>query len=67
MKELSNQISNIWLWIQARFRLDLEAVCKLSRGMPEHGDYHDYPDDILGIPSHFARLECKRCGKYFYI
>ena len=28
-------------------------------------DYHDYPDDIVGTPSHGLTLTCKRCGKKF--
>jgi hypothetical protein len=41
-----------------------EEVCEYSR---ERGlvDYHDYPDDIDGVPCHMVELECKRCGKRF--
>ena len=54
-----------WLWFLARFRLDMQAVCEMSRGKGLHDDYHDYPDDSLGTPCHFAVLRCKRCGKEF--
>ena len=30
-------------------------------------DYHDYYDDIVGEPWHWAELTCKRCGKKFQI
>ena len=53
-------------WFLAYFRLDLDAVCELSRGMGDH-DYHDYVDDIHGQPDHFVHLTCIRCGKKFRI
>ena len=53
-------------WIGARFRLDLDAVCELSRGRGLN-DYHDYPDSEHGEPWHFVTLKCKRCGKEFTI
>lgn len=55
----------LWRWFLARFRLSDEAVCELSRGLPPHADYHDYPDDELGTPAHFVILRCRRCGKSF--
>lgn len=55
----------LWRWVQARFRLDLDAVCELSRGRGHHDDFHDYPDDIVGTPCHFVVMTCKRCGKNF--
>ncbi len=56
-----------WLWFLARFRLDMDAVCEMSRNRGMHDDFHDYPDDITGQPAHFVALVCKRCGKPFYI
>lgn len=53
-------------WFKARFRIDLDLVCELSKGM-DLVDYHDYPDDVFGQPSHFVELTCKRCGKRFRI
>lgn len=57
----------IWKRFLATFRLDLDAVCELSRDRGLDDDYHDYPDDIHGEPWHFAELQCKRCGKKFTI
>lgn len=54
----------LWRWILAYFRLDMEAVCVMSKGCV---DYHDYDDDIVGEPWHFTDLKCKRCGKEFQI
>ena len=57
------------LWLLAFFRLDLNAVCEMSRGLGLYDDFHDYPDadrpDL--IPWHFTELTCKRCGKRFCI
>lgn len=58
---------NLWRWFLARFRLNLKVVCEESRNLDGWSDYHDYPDDELGTPSHFIYLTCKRCGKHFYI
>lgn len=58
-------IRRYWRWIQARFRLDLEVVCELSRGRGLLNDFHDFPDDIVGTPCHFVTMTCKRCGKQF--
>lgn len=55
------------LWFLARFRLSDYAICEMSKGKGYHDDYHDYPDDIIGTPSHMVLLVCKRCGKQFYI
>ena len=57
----------LWRWFLARFRLDMGAVCEMSRGRPPWADYHDYDDSGEGRPDHFALLECKRCGKRFFI
>lgn len=59
-------LRRLWRWFQARFRLDLDLVCELSKGMDRH-DYHDYPDTEHGQPDHFVPLVCKRCGKEFWI
>jgi hypothetical protein len=56
-----------WRWVQARFRLNDEAVCELSKGRGLADDYHDYPDSVEGEPWHFTTLTCKRCGKQFTI
>jgi len=53
-------------WIQARFRLNVFAVCEASASCGIV-DYHDYPDSIEGEPWHFVLLTCKRCGKKFTI
>lgn len=58
-----------WLWrrVQARFRLNLQAVCEQSvgRGL---SDYHDYPDDAHGsFMCHMVTLKCVRCGKDFIV
>ena len=60
-------MKRLWRWVQARFRLNLQAVCEMSQGLGPHEDYHDYPDDELGTPAHFVMLKCKRCGKGFYM
>jgi len=60
-------LRRLWLWFLARFRLSPRAVCEMSRGRGPGDDYHDYPDDIHGQPWHFVELECKRCGKKFFI
>lgn len=58
-------LRRLWLWFLARFRLSDAAICEASRGRGLADDYHDYPDDELGTPSHFVVLRCKRCGKEF--
>ena len=60
-------LRHAWRWFLARFRLNLQVVCEMSQGRGPHDDYHDYPDDEHGQPSHFVLLKCKRCGKEFYI
>lgn len=60
-------MTRIWKWFLAYFRLNSAAVCEMSRGLPANADYHDYPDDEIGYPAHFANLRCKRCGKVFTI
>jgi len=57
----------LWKWFLARFRLDMDAVCEMSRGRGLCDDFHDYPDDEYGEPDHFVTLTCKRCGKEFSI
>ena len=56
-------MAGIWKWFLAKFHLSDAAVCELSAGRGPWEDYHDYPDDIIGTPSHFVELTCKRCGK----
>jgi hypothetical protein len=56
----------LWWWLLARFRLSDRAVCEMSRGRGPHEDFHDYEDDVHGLPDHFALLTCKRCGKTFF-
>lgn len=55
-----------WIWMHwlATLRLSKTAVCVMSRNKGI-ADYHDYPDDVIGAPAHFAVLKCKRCGKEF--
>lgn len=60
-------LSTAWMWFLARFRLSDHAVCEMSKGKGLADDYHDYPDDELGYPEHFAILKCRRCGKHFTI
>ncbi len=57
----------IWKLFLARFRLSESAICEMSIGKDLFNDYHDYPDDIHGLPWHFCELTCKRCGKKFVI
>lgn len=57
----------LYRWFLARFRLNLRVVCEESVGRGPHEDFHDYPDDEIGDPMHFAEMRCKRCGKVFYI
>lgn len=59
-----NMFWKLWRRFLAVFRLDMEAVCEQSKG---NRDYHDYPDSASGQPDHMIELECKRCGKRFYI
>jgi hypothetical protein len=59
-------MDGLWRWFKARFRLDLNLVCEMSKGKGM-ADYHDYPDTLEGEPWHFAVLVCKRCGKEFMI
>lgn len=56
-----------WLWFLAYFRLSESAVCEMSEGRGMMDDFHDYPDDVIGTPAHFATMVCKRCGKKFYM
>ena len=57
----------IWRRFLAFFRLNLRIVCEESKERGPHDDYHDYPDDEIGMPMHMVLLKCKRCGKDFYI
>ena len=60
-------MKRLWLWFLARFHLSDKAVCEMSDGLSMFADYHDYQDTIAGQPFHFVELECKRCGKKFYL
>lgn len=61
-------LKRLWRWYQARMRLNLDAVCEMSKGKGPHEDYHDYPDDhTYPYPCHFVPYHCSRCGKEFYI
>lgn len=57
----------LWKWFLAFFRIDLAAVCEMSKNRGPHDDYHDYPDSTTPEPWHFMEHTCKRCGKRFYI
>ena len=56
-----------WRWFLARFRLSQKAICEMSAGKGLCDDYHDYPDDVHGMPWHFTEMTCKHCGKKFFI
>jgi hypothetical protein len=59
---------SLWKRLLAYWRLDLNAICEMSRGRPEDADYHDYPDSDNGSkPWHFYTHRCARCGKEFII
>lgn len=60
-------MKRFWLLFLAWTRLGPDAVCEMSRGLPEDGDYHDYPDSTVGQPWHFYIHTCRRCGKRFTI
>jgi hypothetical protein len=60
-------LRRFWRLVLARFRLDLAAVCEMSRGRGLHDDYHDYPDSDPPEPWHFHTHKCRRCGKEFTI
>lgn len=53
-----------WRVLLAALHLSDDAVCEVSRSMGLN-DWHDYVDDVVGIPAHFVTLRCKRCGKQF--
>ena len=46
-----------WKSFLAFWRLDLAAVCEMSKNGKQ---YHDYPDDPDGTPDHFVELTCER-------
>lgn len=62
-----NKLEYLWKWFLARFHLNNEVVCEMSKGKQLNNDYHDYSDDIIGVPIHFHVFKCKRCGKEFTI
>jgi hypothetical protein len=53
-------------FISALFHIRQKDVCELSQDMGLY-DFHDYRDSTLGEPIHWYLLECKHCGKKFYI
>ncbi len=57
----------MWKRFLAYWRLDLNAVCELSKGKGLWDDYHDYPDGQFKFPWHLAIHTCERCGKEFCI
>jgi hypothetical protein len=62
----SGPIARAWKWFLALTRLDLDAVCELSAGLPEDADLHDWRDQgIRPWPGY--RYTCRRCGKRFTI
>jgi hypothetical protein len=56
-----------WRWLGAATRFSPDAVCELSRGLPEDDDFHDWPDSAVRAPWHFYVHTCRRCGKRFTI
>lgn len=54
----------MWKRFKAYWRIDLKAVCEMSK---DGRDYHDWPDSVEAFPFHMADLTCKRCGKKFGI
>lgn len=67
MKMFFRKLKWSYMWIKARYRWDLRAVCVMSRGRGQWTDFHDYPDDEYGMPFHILPMRCKRCGKKFYM
>lgn len=57
----------VWRWFLAYMRLSDDAICEMSRGLPENACYHDWPDSDLGAPWHMTTHHCTRCGKPFTI
>lgn len=53
--------------ILAMLRLSQRAICEESAGRGEYDDFHDYQDDVIGVPVHGLTLTCKHCGKGFKI
>ena len=53
-----------WRFFLAFTRLSLAAVCEMSK---EGWEFHDFRDDVLGLPLHFIPLQCQRCRKQFYL
>lgn len=64
--EVRYLLHRTWRVLRARFRTDLDIVCEESEYLGEI-DYHDYTDDVYGLPCHFSLMQCKRCGKRFTI
>ena len=64
---MRSQLRQFWRRFKAYWRIDLDLVCQMSRGLPPDRDFHDYPDSLLGEPWHFYTHTCRRCGKTFII
>lgn len=62
-----NRLEYIWKWLIARFHLNDEIVCEMSKGRGMYNDFHDFTDSEFRIPWHFVTMKCRRCGKEFYI
>lgn len=60
-------MKRFWRFWMATLRLDLDAVCEMSRDAGLYDGFHDWPDGIEGHPWHFIEHTCKRCGKRFCI
>jgi hypothetical protein len=60
-------MKRLWMLFLARFRLNLKAVCEMSKDRGPYVDYHDYPDSADCLPIHFEEMTCVRCGKKFFI
>ena len=64
-KQVERAIVRRWKLFLAYTRWSKSAVCEMSKGLEGWADFHDYPDDVDGVPDHFHTLTCKRCGKEF--
>jgi hypothetical protein len=57
----------LWKFFKAWFRIDLDAVCEMSKGRGPLDDFHGWEDGVIGKPWYLYRHTCKRCGKVFEI
>lgn len=67
-------MSTILSWLRLKWKLFLAsthlsngAVCEMSADLGMAEDFHDWIDSEEGLPVHFVKLRCKRCGKLFII